>query len=264
MTDSPALHLPTREELDALFNEKYERTPDLGTGPAARLKFDYFSPDDHYEALVSQLVTEQTRWLDVGCGRDSFPSNRNLAATLANRCARLVGVDPDETTLNENPFVHEKVHANMNDYRSDEKFDLVTLRMVAEHVEHPPTLLEAIAHCTEAGSLVVIYTVNSRSPVPLVTRIVPFRFHNPVKRVLWGTDEKDTFPTCFNMNRRPHLARIFSAAGFDEVLFDYLDDCRTFQSFAPLLYAELTLRTAFHKLDLNYPENCLMGVYRKS
>src|SRR5262249_18400023 len=69
------------------------------TGPVPRLwhRVQYFSPDTGYEALVAKLVQEQTAWLDVGCGRNVFPSNARLAEVLAKRCKLLVGVDPDQT-----------------------------------------------------------------------------------------------------------------------------------------------------------------------
>ena len=110
----------------------------------------------------------------------------------------------------------------------------------------------------------VVYTVNRWSPVPLATSLIPFSLHQPVKRVLWRTDEKDTFPTCFRMNSRGKLRRLFAAQGFTEAGFAQLDDCRTFGRFRPLLFTELTIRAALRAIGLGYPERCLLGVYRKT
>ena len=257
------LHAPTEAELTNLFEEKYGSVPDLGWGPTLRRKFGYFNPEEHYEAVVAQLVTESTRWLDVGCGRNTFPSNPGLAKKLSDRCARMVGVDPDKETLDENPFVHEKVHLGMDEYYPDETFDLITMRMVAEHIARPEALADAVANCLDSGGHVVIYTVNRFSPVPLITRVVPFRFHQPVKKLIWGTEEKDTFPTCFLMNTRRELARLFERVDFDEVLFEYLDDCRSSANSKPLQYAELAVCRGLNAVGITYPENCLLGVYRK-
>jgi SAM-dependent methyltransferase len=228
-----------------------------------RWGFGHFNPDDHYEALVDSLVGARTRWLDVGCGRNLFPSNEALARLLASRCNRLVGVDPD-ATLDENPFVHEKVSLRFEDYRTEHRFDLVTMRMVAEHVEDPIRLAATLRDCTKVGGCVVVYTVNKYSPVPIITSLLPFVLHHPLKRVLWRSERKDTFPTFFRMNTRDRLRKIFAGAGFDEVFFVRLDDCRTTSGFKILQRIELTAWKGLRYIGLNYPEKCLLGVYQKT
>ncbi len=260
--DTMNLHSVTASELEMLFEIKYGAASPIGWAPAMRRRFGHFNPDDHYEALINRLVREDTTWLDVGCGHDLFPSNRPLATLLSQRCKKLVGVDPDPT-LEDNPFVHEKHMCTMEEFVSARRFDLVTMRMVAEHVAYPATFANALARCVVPGAQVVIYTVNGYSPMPLLTRLMPFRLRHPIKRVLWGSEEKDTFPTCFRMNSRRRLAEILGAEGFREVLFDYLDDCRTFGRFRPLLFTELSVQRACRVLGLRYPENCLLGVYER-
>jgi SAM-dependent methyltransferase len=253
--------LPTESEIRKVFDAKYRSGPRLGKAPALRLHWRYFTPDDHYEALLAGLVNEQTRWLDVGCGRDIFPSNRALAEALSKRCSLLVGVDPDATIL-ENPFLHEKIQGTVADLDGRRRFDLVTMRMVAEHVTDPGALLSALRGSMAPGGLLVVYTINRWSPVPIVTKLTPFSWHHPIKRVLWKTEEKDTFPVAYKMNTRPELDALMRQGGFREEGFWYLDDCRSFQRFEPLHKLELGLRYALHRVGLRYPENCLLGVYR--
>jgi SAM-dependent methyltransferase len=262
--DSPmTLPAPSTQELRALFDLKYRGSGELGPDPARRLKFGYFNPDDHYEALVRRLVQSTTRWLDVGCGRDLFPSNRALARELSSRCALLVGVDPD-ATLEENDFVHRRVRGLVQDLPAESEFDLVTLRMVAEHVAEPQQMLDTLARLVVPDGLVVIYTVNRWSPVPVITALTPFALHQPVKRLLWRTEAKDTFPTTFKMNTRHELRELTTGAGFAERGFWYLDDCRSLQRFRPLNVMELGLRAVLHRCGLRYPENCLLGVYARN
>ena len=253
---------PAQSDLEDVFRLKYGNSDSLGWNPAMRRRFGYYNPDDYYETLLAKLVTEDCSWLDIGCGRELFPSNRALARLLADRCGILVGVDPDPT-IEENSFLHERVRSSMGNFHSERKFDLVTMRMVAEHIENPPQLIDSLTRCTHPGSLIVIYTVNAWSPIPLLTRLVPFTLHHPVKRFLWHTEKKDTFPTAFRMNTRRRLRQLLGEGGFQEAFFVYLDDCRTFARFQLLLFTELSLRKAFHALSLNYPENCLLGVYRR-
>ena len=263
MTPPPDYTPPDRAALLEIFRMKYGEPGSTGWGPAMRLRFDYFTPDDVYEGAVERLVTDGCAWLDVGCGRDLFPFNKQLSRVLADRAGLLVGVDP-APTLAENEFVHEAVHCTIDEFETEHSFDLVTLRMVAEHVEYPERVVNALANCTLPGSRVLIYTVNRFSPVPLMTSLVPFALHQPIKRVLWRTEAKDTFPTCFRMNTRSRLAEQLAAGGFEEVAFDYLDDCRTTARFRPLLWMELSLRRLLRAVGLRYPESCLLGLYRRA
>jgi len=102
MDDATRILEPRRDELMAVFDRKYRRSPELGWGPKTRLSFDYFNPDDYYEAVVAKLVQPRVWWADVGCGRYVFPSNPALAAELATRSAFLFGIDPDPN-IRDNP-----------------------------------------------------------------------------------------------------------------------------------------------------------------
>ncbi|HTE06827.1 MAG TPA: methyltransferase domain-containing protein, partial [Planctomycetota bacterium] len=198
----------------------------------------------------------------IGCGHELFPSNKPLARLLADRAGLLVGVDPDET-LEENPYVHRKVRALLTDFRPEQPFDLVTLRMVAEHIPDPEAAARALAGMVRPGGTVLIYTVNLWAPVSLIAKCVPFGLHHPLKKLLWRTDEKDTFPTYFRMNTRQRLAQLLGAHGLRETGFHYLDDCRTLQRFKLLNGLELSIWRALSALGLHYPETCLLGLYRR-
>src|SRR5215475_10341912 len=126
-----------KRDLVKVFQDKYgSDSTVMGWGPRIRSRFAYYHTDDYYEATVSRLVTPGCAWLDVGSGRNVFPSNRRLAQSLAQRSSLLVGLDPD-STLDENDLVHERVRVGVEDYRPERSFDVVTLRMVAEHLVDP-------------------------------------------------------------------------------------------------------------------------------
>jgi len=253
---------PTAIDLQRLFELKYGVAPKLGWGPAMRRKFNYFFPDDYYEALVCNLVDENTSWLDVGCGRNLFPSNRELARSLSERCKLLVGVEPDPN-IQENEFVHEKVQCSLEEFRIDRTFDLITMRMVVEHIENPAEVMAALQRLTKRGSKIVIYTVNKWSPVPLVTRMLPFGLHHFVKHLFWQTVERDTFPVKYLMNTKVHLEKIFQTINCAEVYFSYLEDLSIFARCKSFCYADLYLRKLLHKIGLNHPERNLLGVYQR-
>ena len=94
-------------------------------------------------------------------------------------------------------------------------------------------------------------------------QLAPMSLRHRVKKWLWGTQPKDTFPTCFRMNTRSALRRLFAGAGMHEAAFLRLDDCRTFARFRWLHELELRLMRACRALRVPYPEHCLLGVYRR-
>ncbi len=129
--------------LPVVLYARFGPTGRMGWSPRLRQRHNYDTPDELYEAAVSAFVTADTIWLDVGCGRDLFPSNRAAAAMLARRCRLLVGLDPSDN-VEENPVLHERVRCAIENYRSDREYDLVTMRMVAEHIETPEAAVAAL------------------------------------------------------------------------------------------------------------------------
>lgn len=255
--------LPSEQDLLRVFHAKYGDRSRMGWGPRARLAYHYFTPDDHYEALMDKLIGEETRWLDVGCGRDIFSSNAALARELSNRCRCLVGVDPDDN-IDENPYVHEKHKGTIETYVSPEAFDVVSLRMVAEHFPDPWQSVAALARLTRIGGVVVVYTVHKWSPIPLATRVVPASVRDVLKRKMWNAMERDTFPVSYQLNTPGRLKRVFEGVGFREVGYSSLDDCRTLSNYRLGLCAELAFRRFLAVVGCRYPERCLLGVYERA
>ncbi|WP_143393033.1 class I SAM-dependent methyltransferase [Fimbriiglobus ruber] len=253
----------TPADVMSIFQMKYGAPDSLGPNPRRRFRYGYFSPDDYYEALVDKLVTPGCRWLDVGGGRDVFPNNLELSRRLAERCGWLTGVDPSPN-IHENPYAREKVQAFIEEYRSPEPFDLLTMRMVAEHVTEPDAAVAAMARLLKPGGRLVIYTINKFSPVSAIAWVTPFWLHHPIKKFVWRTEAKDTFPVAYRMNTQWQLQRLARKHGLTEESFAHLDDCRTFFRFKWLNYVELTIWKVLRAVRLQYPENCLLGLYRKS
>jgi 2-polyprenyl-3-methyl-5-hydroxy-6-metoxy-1,4-benzoquinol methylase len=202
-----------------VFREKYSRTATLGWGPKMRLGYDYFTPDDHYEALVDRLLSAGDDWCDVGCGRDVFPNYPELARRCADRCAFLYGIDPDDN-IQENPFVDERFQGIVEDCPTTHTFDLITMRMVAEHIENPPAVLSRLRSMLKPAGRLVIYTPHKWAPMSVLANAVPFALHNPLKRVLWATEARDTFPTQYKMNTRAELQEHAEGAGLRLVHYE--------------------------------------------
>src|SRR6266550_3496812 len=200
---------------------KYGSTDKTGWGPQLRASFGYHTPDDWYEAAVFERVSKETVWLDVGCGRSMFPSNPATAGLLGRRCRLLVGLDPSDN-ITDNPYIHERAKCSVEDFKTERQFDLITLRMVAEHIRDPETVVAALSRLAKPGGAVVIYTISKWAPVSLVSAATPMSVHHAMKRWLWRTDERDTFPIAYKMNTRQALRHLLSTEGFREESFRYL------------------------------------------
>lgn len=253
---------PSESELEILFHQKYGSPVEAGWSPRQRHRFGYYLPADVYEALVARLIVPGSNWLDVGGGHEIFPENPALAHALAKRCARVVAVDPS-ANVRDNPYVHERVQSLLEDYHSERRFHVATLRMVAEHVADPGRLAASLHRLLEPSGTVVVFTVNAWSPLTMISRAVPFRWHHPIKQLFWGGEEEDTFPVQYKMNSRAVLKKLFEANGFREVSFAYLDDLSTLGHFRCGSYVELVWWQTLKRFGLRYPENCLLGVYQK-
>lgn len=251
------------EELERLFQLKYGDPAATGWSPRRRFAFGYYQPADHYEALVNKLVTAETDWIDIGGGSALFPDNEPLSKLLSERARRLVAVDPSDN-LDSNPYPDERAKCMIEDYQTTAQFDLATFRMVAEHITNPESVVNALNRLLRPHGMVVIFTVNRWSPVTMVSSLVPFGLHHPIKQLFWAGDEEDTFPTAYRMNTREQLRTVFAAGGFEERYFAYVDDLSVFGRFKSLNYAELVAWRALKGLRLKYPENCLLGVYEKA
>jgi 2-polyprenyl-3-methyl-5-hydroxy-6-metoxy-1,4-benzoquinol methylase len=251
------------EDLQEFFDNKYGNPNDHGWSRRRNLAFGYFTAADVYEAMVRKLVLPATRWLDVGGGSAIFPYDDALSWELAKRCENLTAVDPSPN-VHDNKFAQQRVQCMFEDFDTEERFDLATFRMVAEHVTNPAAVLERLQQVMSPGGLVVIFTINRYSPVPLITSLTPFSLHYRIKKFFWGGEERDTFPVAYKLNTRCRLRDEFSAGGFEEVHFEYLDDLSVFYRFRVLNYIELLAWKLFRSCGLPYPENNLLGVYRKS
>jgi hypothetical protein len=248
--------------LQQFIDIKYAPLSQAGWGPRLRLKFGYFSPEDYYEAVVDGLVGADTEWLDVGGGAAIFPSNSKLAGALAGRCRRLVTVDPSPN-IDDNPYAHERHQCLLEDFSQPPRFTLATARMVVEHVTHPEKFVAKLGELIAPGGRVVVYTVSRWAPMTVLSGATPLAVHHLIKKRLWSTEEKDTFPVAYLMNTRAQLARLFGSNGFREVAFHRLDDCRTLSRWKWTLAMELAIWKGLRRLGIGYPESCLIGVYER-
>jgi hypothetical protein len=255
--------MPLIEACKEIFRLKIPASGLLGWSPRLRAKFGYYTPDEWYEATLFCLIDGKTDWMDVGCGWQLFPSNRKLADVLSSRCHSLTGVDPDDS-IRRNKWVHEFKQCRLEEMDTDRRFDLISLRMVAEHIADPEAAVAKLRELTRDSGRVIIYTPSKWGLVSLVATATPMWFHRAAKRILQGTAPEDVFPTVYKMNTRRTLNQIFESHGFIEESFLYLNDCRALAAWRITSLIELSCERVLRAIGLPYLDNCLLGVYRKN
>ena len=258
-----ARELPSDSNLASLLRHHQGEVGSCGWRVKMRHRFGYFATEEWYAAVVDHLLDQKSKWIDVGGGKSIFPHNRKLSEELAERCELLVGVDPSDN-IHQNTYVHEPVQGLIENFRSERRFDLATLRMVAEHIPNPEPSLESLSRLMNLGGYVVIYTPNRWAPVSIAASLVPYRWHSFLTHLLWQTKSEDVFPTCYKLNTRKRLNELFGDHGFKEVAFRYLGNCSTLSRFPGTQFAELSVWSLLHRMGMTYPENDLLGIYQRT
>jgi hypothetical protein len=224
----------------------------------------YIPPEFFYESLINKLVNDKSVWLDIGCGGTLFPFDLSMSKEISNRAKLLFGIDPDDN-IKKNEIVHKKEQTCLENFNTNQKFNLITSRMVAEHVEFPIKFVRKIASMTEKNGLIVIYTVNKFGWVTFLTNITPFKVHLFFQKLLWRVEgDNDTFPTYMRMNTKKSLDKIFINNGFEPASFKYLEDASIFyRFFKPIYWLEIKLQKLLTITCLHLFKNNLIAVYRK-
>lgn len=253
---------PTHAELMSVYNVKYYRQGEPGWSPRMRLSFDYFPPDDYYEAVVAKLVSPGSHWADIGCGRDIFPQHPELAAQLSSRAAYVYGIDPDPN-IKENKFIADGFMGPVEDCDTARTFDVVTMRMVAEHIVNPDRAIGRIVQLLKPGGKLVIYTPYKWAPMSVIATIVPFKLHHPLKRLIWDAQARDTFPTAYKLNTRKDLHHYAGRHGLKVAYLRLLDDCSVLARYRSLNWLELSMRRILNRFSLGYFERCILVVMEK-
>ncbi len=244
-----------------VFRYTYGKKP-KGWGPRIRQEYDYYTPEDYYQASIVSILKAEDKWLDIGSGRDIFPNNHRLAKVLTSRAKETVGVDPSPNVLDNDLL--DRAYLGYTDKVPEENYySLITLRMVAEHVADPDELVRQIHRVSASNAHIIVYTIYKWSPVSIMTKFTPFWAHHAPKQFFWRVEERDTFPVEYKMNTKLELDKAFSHMGFVNTHFMYLDDCRTLAKYKLTLHMELLFRKFLNLFKLHYPELCILSIYKK-
>ncbi len=182
---------------------------------------------------------------------------------LAARCRSLTGVDPSDN-IDENTLLHHRAKCMLQDYVTDRRYDLITMRMVAEHITDPAVAVAALRRLLKPDGQVVIYTVYKFAPVSLIASWdADVGAPCGEGRGVGGRGE-GYFPDGVQDEYAGRAGAVVAAEGMQEMRFRRLDGHQVHQPWLLLNATELLMWRVFNLFGVPYPEHCLLGVYAPS
>ncbi len=169
------------------------------------------SPQDLFLDRVLERIPGR-RWLDAGCGRESFPHWRR--EELARVETRFLGCDLDLEALHESVAPGRVCQATLEALPfADASFDVVTSNMVFEHLDRPEAVVTELLRVTAPGGRILVHTVNALHYQAWAARLTPHRVHERVVSRLEGRAAKDVYPVRYRANTDRSLRRLFESCG---------------------------------------------------
>jgi len=163
--------------------------------------------DNKYEIfgnLLKPNLKPNSVILDAGCGRGhrtGFLKKDKNRSRLRQYIKYIVGLDLVYGDLKKNPCIDLGLIADLEKIPiSTSKIDTVISTFVIEHLRNPENVFKEISRILKKDGKFILMTPNKYGIVTLLSEIIPHRIQPKLNRFITGTDEVDTFPTCFRAN----------------------------------------------------------------
>lgn len=169
-----------------------------------------------YASLVSEHLSSYTVWLDAGCGsRVLEPDMDPLEGWLATHCKSIFGMDLAVTS---NRNIKSLVRGSLYHIPfRDDSLDLITCRMVVEHLDQPQEAFREMARCLRPGGALVVMTPNLANYAifanAVATKVMPERLRRHIIHALDSRADKDIFPVRYKANTKHHLLHLLNTSG---------------------------------------------------
>jgi SAM-dependent methyltransferase len=169
-----------------------------------------------YASLISEHLSPDTVWLDAGCGSRLLENDMEpLENWLAGHCKTIVGMDVSVTSNNN---IKTLVHGSLYDLPfANNSLDLITCRMVAEHLAQPRHAFAESARCLRPGGALVVMTPNLLNygifGNAVATKLLPEKLRLSIVHASDFRADKDIFPVLYKANTMPRLVKSLNASG---------------------------------------------------
>ena len=223
----------------------------------ADLRPDWTATTAIYARIVDELVQNDTRVLDIGCGHADL-----VGASLA-RSRDVVGIDTDTEALAANEVIDDRIGADAERLPfADGSFDLVLMAWVLEHLPRPLSTFLEIRRVLAPRGRVVFVTPNAWNYNAWLIRMIPNAFHAAFTARLYGRPAEDTYPTRYRLNSVRRLRATLPRLGYEPERV-ILNGDPTYISFnEPLFQLSVLLERLYDVPFLQIARVHIVGVYR--
>ena len=162
-----------------------------------------------YAGLARSALVENSRLLDLGCGRGG------LVEQLQHPLSLTVGADPDMASLVEHrlalenpPFPRVAAFIERLPFQCG-AFDVVIASWVLEHLPDPDRAFAEISRSLKPGGAFIFITPNRLHPLVYLNRIAGrlSLLQNALVERLYGREGGDTFPAYYRANTQNDLEK---------------------------------------------------------
>jgi SAM-dependent methyltransferase len=173
---------------------------------------------DIFQEIVTRYVSDDTTWLDAGCGWHLLPPWKlDAERALVQRARAVFGVDGDESALRKHRTIHMLAVSDLERLPLDaESVSLVTCNVVVEHLRRPHLVFAEFARVLQPGGRVIVHTPNVYSHFVLAARCLPRPLKLRLEGRLSGRGAEDIYPAHYRANSRRRLRTLMSGAGLHE------------------------------------------------
>jgi SAM-dependent methyltransferase len=205
-----------------------------------------------YNDLLCGHLSKESVWFDVGCGCNEY------VADFGNRAKSALGIDVQaQPGQSDAPFLQADLRKIP---LPDASANLITLRMVVEHLEEVPRDFSEINRLLAPGGALIVLTTNTLSPLVLLPRIIPYPLKRWLIAKMFHVDDSDIFPTFHRFNTPKKLKN----GVFDLKLssLEYLEEIPAGNRLLTLVFGLWYSITAF--AHLRFLRSSMLAVYLKN
>ncbi|MBI4414967.1 MAG: class I SAM-dependent methyltransferase [Candidatus Kerfeldbacteria bacterium] len=160
-----------------------------------------------YRRLFREVLHPYSVVLDAGCG------SGGILGEFRNIPRKIIGVDGDAEAVAKNPFVTERVVADLRRLPLEsETVDVITAEFVLEHLEYPHAVFRECARVLKPGGSMLFLTPNLFNPIILASRLLPHAVHRWFRSSLLHRHD-EAHRTFYRANTARALLELCSASG---------------------------------------------------
>ena len=169
-----------------------------------------------YASLISEHLSPQTVWLDAGCGSRLLEEDTDpLEDWLARHCKTIIGMD---LSVISHRNIRSLVQGSLYDLPfADNSVDLITCRMVVEHLGQPRHAFAESARCLRPGGAIIVITPNLLNYGILgnfvATKLLPNKLRLRIVHASDSRPDEDVFPVRYKANTMSRLVQSLNASG---------------------------------------------------